>query len=64
MYHREDGRIVKLEDDLMGSTRYAVMMLDRAEPYWKAMDGGLIAGYGEPGNRPSAGCLALSGLVS
>lgn len=27
MYHRENGRIVKLMDDLMSATRYALMML-------------------------------------
>lgn len=26
MYHREDGKIVKIDDDLMDATRYAVMM--------------------------------------
>ncbi len=26
MYHRKDGKIVKLMDDLMSATRYAVMM--------------------------------------
>ena len=26
MYHREEGRIVKLIDDLMSATRYAMMM--------------------------------------
>lgn len=27
LYHREDGKIVKLNDDLMDATRYALMML-------------------------------------
>ena len=27
LYHREDGKIVKLDDDLMSATRYALMML-------------------------------------
>ncbi|MEJ0004437.1 MAG: hypothetical protein WDN30_14440 [Pararobbsia sp.] len=27
LYHRKDGKIVKLEDDLMSATRYARMML-------------------------------------
>jgi hypothetical protein len=31
MYHRKDGKIVKLRDDLISSTRYAVMMLRFAE---------------------------------
>ncbi|HKZ39740.1 MAG TPA: hypothetical protein VJ044_02195, partial [Candidatus Hodarchaeales archaeon] len=26
MYHRKDGQVVKLMDDLMSATRYAVMM--------------------------------------
>lgn len=26
MYHRKDGKIVKLDDDLMSATRYAIMM--------------------------------------
>lgn len=26
MYHRKDGKIVKLDDDLMAATRYAIMM--------------------------------------
>jgi phage terminase large subunit-like protein len=26
MYHREDGKVVKLDDDLMSATRYALMM--------------------------------------
>jgi hypothetical protein len=27
LYHRKDGKVVKLQDDLMAATRYAVMML-------------------------------------
>lgn len=30
-YHRKDGQIVKLKDDLMSATRYAVMMLREAK---------------------------------
>lgn len=30
MYHREDGKVVKLDDDLMSATRYATMMLRHA----------------------------------
>ncbi len=26
MYHRKDGKIVKMDDDLLSATRYAVMM--------------------------------------
>ena len=31
LYHRKDGKIVKEGDDLMSATRYAVMMLRKAE---------------------------------
>ena len=30
MYHRKDGQIVKLDDDLMSATRYLLMMLRKA----------------------------------
>jgi hypothetical protein len=30
-YHRKDGKIVKVDDDLMDSTRYGVMMIRHAE---------------------------------
>ena len=30
LYHRKDGKIVKLQDDLMAATRYALMMLRHA----------------------------------
>jgi hypothetical protein len=30
MYHRKDGKIVKLDDDLLSATRYALMMLRHA----------------------------------
>jgi hypothetical protein len=26
MYHRKDGKVVKIDDDLMDATRYALMM--------------------------------------
>lgn len=32
MFHRKDGKVVKLHDDLMAATRYAVMMLRYAVP--------------------------------
>lgn len=32
LYHREDGKVVKLRDDLMSATRYALMMLRYAQP--------------------------------
>lgn len=31
LYHREDGKVVKVGDDLMSATRYAVMMLRHAK---------------------------------
>lgn len=31
LYHRKDGKVVKLADDLMSATRYGVMMLRKAE---------------------------------
>ena len=30
MYHRKDGKVVKLGDDLMSATRYGIMMLRHA----------------------------------
>jgi hypothetical protein len=31
LYHRKDGKVVKIGDDLMSATRYGVMMLRYAE---------------------------------
>jgi hypothetical protein len=31
LYHRKDGKLVKLKDDLMSATRYAVMSLRYAD---------------------------------
>lgn len=31
LYHRKDGKVVKLRDDLMSATRYALMMLRKAK---------------------------------
>ncbi len=31
MYHRKDGKLVKLNDDLMSATRYAVQSLRHAK---------------------------------
>ena len=31
LYHREDGKVVKINDDLMSATRYALMMLRKAK---------------------------------
>ena len=38
MYHRKDGRIVKVRDDLMAATRYAIMSLRYAETENEARD--------------------------
>jgi Terminase RNaseH-like domain len=32
LYHREDGKVVKLRDDLISATRYALMCLRLAKP--------------------------------
>ena len=32
LYHRKDGKVVKLNDDLMAATRYGCMMLRYAKP--------------------------------
>ena len=31
MYHREDGKIVKVDEDVLDAVRYAVMMLRHAK---------------------------------
>lgn len=33
LYHREDGKIVKIQDDLLSASRYALMMKRHAEVY-------------------------------
>lgn len=38
MYHRKDGKIIKLNDDLMSATRYAIMMLRFAATEPRALD--------------------------
>jgi hypothetical protein len=30
MYHRKDGKVQKIDDDLMAATRYGIMMLRHA----------------------------------
>ena len=32
LYHRKDGKVVKLADDLLAATRYGIMMLRFARP--------------------------------
>lgn len=31
LYHREEGKVVKIDDDLLSATRYALMMLRHAK---------------------------------
>src|SRR5690606_1487839 len=33
LYHRKDGKIVDIQDDLMSATRYGMMMLRKARVY-------------------------------
>ncbi len=48
LYHRKEGLIVKLRDDLQSATRYGVMMLRFAvvEPRGSTLGGGGRGGYG------------------
>jgi hypothetical protein len=32
LYYRDEGKVIKINDDLISATRYAVMMLRRAQP--------------------------------
>jgi phage terminase large subunit-like protein len=50
LYHREDGKVVKLADDLMSATRYALMMLRHAKTGQKPVAKALAPTY-----RPSPG---------
>jgi len=53
LYHRKDGRVVKIMDDLMSATRYAIMMLrfaraDESHPsdrYRRAASGSQASGW-------------------
>ena len=42
-YHRKDGKVVKLHDDLLDATRYAVMMARMAEPLVKRDTRGVLS---------------------
>jgi hypothetical protein len=50
LYHRKDGKVVKLNDDLMSATRYALMMLRHAKTGQKPAAKALAPTY-----RPSPG---------
>lgn len=50
LYHREDGKVVKVNDDLMSATRYALMMLRHAKVGAPTKRPTPVAGY-----RPSPG---------
>lgn len=47
IYHRKDGVVVKIDDDLMSATRYAIMELRNAEP--ESEDWGGSLNYGQLG---------------
>lgn len=55
LYHRKDGRIVKENDDILSSTRYAVMMLRKAKTQAEA-------GVGVNGRNPSTFPVASFGV--
>lgn len=46
IYHREDGKLVKKGDDLMSATRYALMMLRKAELMPSVRTDVPVTGYG------------------
>ena len=58
MYHRKDGKVVKLGDDLMSATRYGVMMLRHA----RSPKG--IRVQSEADHATSWDCLRCLGLKS
>jgi len=49
LYHRKDGKVVKLNDDLMSATRYGMMMLRYSRSIDKPFK------LFEPGSRPALG---------
>jgi phage terminase large subunit-like protein len=49
LYHRKDGLIVKMSDDLMSATRYGLMMLRFAEVRAKQRQAGKMPQMGRPG---------------
>lgn len=55
LYHREDGKIVKVGDDLMSATRYAIMMLRHAKVQAPKTGTGRVNSYTQ--HIPSAGLL-------
>lgn len=38
LYHRKDGLLVKIDDDIMAATRYGIMMLRKAQTHEQAND--------------------------
>ena len=46
-YHRKDGKIVPMNDDVMSATRYAVMSVKQ----WGVAGYGSSGGYGFPANE-------------
>ena len=55
MYHREEGKIYPLNDDLMSATRYAHQSLRWAE---EPTSGSFLSGYNRPLEMPDMGFLA------
>jgi phage terminase large subunit-like protein len=56
MYHREDGKLVKVEDDLLSATRYGLMMLRHAV-LPKRVDQPLPIIRAHRPSRPTAGAM-------
>lgn len=50
LYHRKDGKIVKLRDDLLSATRYGVMMIRHAmlSPQWRSENRKKHSGHVDP----------------
>lgn len=55
LYHREDGKIVKIGDDIMSATRYGSMMLRHAKVQPERGNSARVPAYTQ--NIPSAGML-------
>lgn len=55
LYHREDGKVVKQDDDLLSATRYAIMMLRKAVVQKNTQPKPL------PAFRPSYGSMGAMG---
>lgn len=48
LYHRKDGKVVKLRDDLMSATRYAIMMKRKAKTKPSAFKRATPGNWGAP----------------